>query len=163
MELHTLHVFGQDYSADLAWKLLEWCRHHGAVEFTVDGLLVDGGSRAAFEQFDRLTEAHRLPPAPRYDVQAGAVHQRERWHLNDVTVAALRIAFPLGFFSYEADDAWHEDLAVYRNSGELMLGVVTHESEGVLRLTAAEKEAFAAEGFPTRPTGEWVGVNEAAL
>ncbi len=163
MQLHTLHVFGQDYSADLSWQLLEWCRRHGATEFTVDGILVDGGSRAVFEEFDRLADAYRLHPAPRYDVHAGAVRQLARWHLNDVTVAALRIAFPLGYFAYKGTDAWHEDLGVYRASGELMLGVVTHESEGVLRLTATEIAALETERFPTRPKGEWVGVNEAAV
>ena len=45
---------------------------------------------------------------------------------------------------------------IYRN-GELMLGVVSHENEGVVRVTARECDLLKAEGFVLKPYGAMVG------
>jgi hypothetical protein len=162
-QYHTLHVFGHDYPQDAPWRLLEWCRQHDAAEFSVNGILADGGSRAAFEAFDRIADPHRLPQAIRYDVAKGAQYPVELWRLCDETVSALRVAFPQGYFSYSPADAWFEDLLVYRANGALMLGVITHEQEGVLRVTEEERDVLARAALPVRTEGEWVGINEAAV
>ncbi|MBX3175313.1 MAG: hypothetical protein KF709_12940 [Gemmatimonadaceae bacterium] len=157
LQLQTVHVFGEDYPGDAPWQLLEWCMRQGGTEFTVGGILVEGGSRAVFDAFDRIADSHRLPRSPRYDLCAGRVLVTDLWRLNPDTVSALRVAFPEGYFSYRPADAWHEDLSVYRASGELLFAVVTHESEGVLRITDAEKTSLVSEGFSVHPEGRYVG------
>ena len=38
-----------------------------------------------------------------------------------------------------------------------MLGIVSHENEGILRVTEAEKRILEVEGFPFRSFGSYVG------
>ena len=44
----------------------------------------------------------------------------------------------------------------YRH-GELILGVVSHEGEGILRVTPEERQLSEREGFPFRTSGAYVG------
>ena len=44
----------------------------------------------------------------------------------------------------------------YRH-GELILGVVLHEGEGILRVTSEERQLLERDGFPFRISGEYVG------
>ena len=163
VDIETLHIFKNDYLGERPWDLLAWCRAHGAVEFNVDGFLTEGGSKTAIEAFDAVADPHRLPSAARYDMYAGASRPTDLWALNADTERALRIAFPRGNFDYLPADAWFENLAVYRTNGDLILGVITHESEGVLRVSRSERQELDGRGFVYRSSGEWVGFNEAAV
>jgi hypothetical protein len=75
------------------------------------------------------------------------------WQLTDHSVAALRTFLPGGLFTNVVDPAgWLEDPIVYRN-GEPMLGVVTHEQEGLLRATAEELRELETLGFDFERSG----------
>jgi hypothetical protein len=67
------------------------------------------------------------------------------------------LAFARGPFRYEPSGAWYEDPVLFRK-GEMMLGIVTHESEGVLLVNAAERAELDSLGFTYRTKGEWVDV-----
>lgn len=60
--------------------------------------------------------------------------------------------------SYELDtgEGWLEDPVVWRES-EIMVAVISHEQEGILRLTESEHTALAAElGVVSHAEGQWV-------
>jgi hypothetical protein len=73
-------------------------------------------------------------------------------------LAAIRPFFPDGLFTYMTsahEEGWLENPTIYRD-GEILLGVVSHEQEGYLQLTALEPVQIAAMGIPTRVTGTWI-------
>ncbi len=78
------------------------------------------------------------------------------WTLSAESLPLLLRFLPHGLFRWPPGPAgWLEDLTVYR-AGELVLGIVTHEAEGVLRLTPAEHAEVALLGIETRAEGEWI-------
>lgn len=158
--LQVLHIFQRDYPLDRAWGLVEWCYRHGAEEFTLYGIVCDGASDALLRPFDQAAAAHKRQPANRRRLSWGQgdepVALTELWSLSAATLAALRLAFPYGPFDYRPADAWFEDLALYRG-GELMLGLISHEHEGILRVTEREQAELATTGFPVGRRGAWVG------
>ncbi len=157
-DYELLSVFGRDYPGEKPWELLEWCSRLGADEFTVTGIRAGNGSVEVFEDFDRMTDRHRRVQAPRRHLNTAhrELEPTDLWSLNADTTAALRRAFPRGFFNYFPADAWFEDLNVYRR-GDLMLGVITHEAEGILRVTSQERSNLQTAGFPYELRGQWVG------
>jgi hypothetical protein len=79
------------------------------------------------------------------------------WELNDATEAILLQSFPKGLLTYTpTDGAWCEDPCLFRGP-ELMLGVISHEDEGVLRIEPAEQLALDQSEIAYRVKGEWVG------
>ena len=154
-DLELLHVFGADYSIPDGLRLVRWCYIHGANDFTIFAVVSPGDSTNALEAFDRTAAPYKKAAAIRRDM-SGESRSQELWQLTEATLSAIEAAFPLGIFQYDfRADAWFEDLVLYRD-GEVMLGVITHEAEGVLRLTPEEAITFRQEGFPTRREGEWV-------
>jgi hypothetical protein len=154
-DTQLLHVFREDFSLEDGWRLIRWCMDRGASDFNVYALLCDGLSDAPLKAFDRLVEPHCRPAAMRRDL-SGQPKSVDLWTLNEATLEALQVAFPRGIFDYDPrPGAWFEDLALYRGS-ELMLGIVTHEGEGVLRLPMGELPEFQAAGFASRAEGRWV-------
>jgi hypothetical protein len=159
--LETVHVFGKDLGLEGQWRLLNWCLEHGADEFMIGAIVCDGGSDAQLRPYDEMVKPHQLPRAVRRHLTGppnqGLSYETDLWKLNRITLNALRVAFPRGPFDYFPEgDAWFEDLDVYRG-GELLLGVITHEHEGVLRVTSSERADLGARGIPFRDSGEWVG------
>jgi hypothetical protein len=78
------------------------------------------------------------------------------WTLTSESTAALRSWLPKGIlYCYVPSDAWLEDLILYRR-GLMMLGVISHEGEGVLRVSAPERDELLALGFVFEPYGQWV-------
>ena len=113
------------------------------------------------KRFFAQLDAHKRASAPRRLLSApvGGAFTRdaELWELNDKTEKLLRENWSIGFASTKVDtDLWLEDLAVYRND-EFMMGVLTHESGGVLRLTELELVDLRRTGFPDRESVPWVG------
>src|ERR1043165_1887376 len=109
---------------------------------------------AQLDTFSRGRQVRRLLSAP-----SGSALIREvpLWSLTLETTELLKSALPMGFVSTEYDeDLWLEDLAVYRG-GEFMMGVLSHEDGGVLRITEAELQELRAVGFPDRDQVPWVG------
>ena len=111
-----------------------------------------------FGHFDGAMTPFRLPNAPRRhltDYQDGQFVKL--WKLTSASLAALQAFLSEGIFTYQSDeDAWLEDLTLYRH-GELMLGIVSHEAEGILRVTPEERQSLERDGFPFRAAGAYVG------
>jgi hypothetical protein len=157
----TLGIFKEDISPEQSWRLVAWCMANGADEFTMDGITSEGASRTVFEEFDKVADAYRRPRALRRCLSAPTADElirlTELWTLNQTSLAALERALPDGLFTYNFGlESWFEDLVLYRQ-GELMLGVVTHESEGVLRVTPLERADLDRLGIRYRLENVWVG------
>ena len=164
-DLITLHIFAEDYPPTQYWRLAEWCKPQGANEWTATAVRTKKGRKAGTEIFDRFeaqTAPFRLANAPRRHLTSPAsgkffVRPLKLWRFTSKSLAALKELFPDGVFKNQtAGEGGYEDLILYRQ-GELMLGVVSHEGEGVLRVTAEERQLLEREGFPFRVFGRYVG------
>ena len=151
-----------DFTEADTWRLVEWCRSIGANEFTIDCLAADTQTEpavwAAFarslEPFRRYADTRERMSGPTAD---DLVRQTPLWELNRQTVGALKAALPRGLFGYDpAENGWFEDPIFYRG-GHLILGVLSHEAFGVLRLSEAEAARLAAEGFKSHDALPRVG------
>jgi hypothetical protein len=114
--------------------------------------------RAFFTELARYSRPHasrRRLSAPIGGTFTPVVPQ---WELNEQTVTALRHAMPAGYTTRSVPDLelWLEDLTVYRD-GEFMMGVLSHESAGVLRITEGELQSLRNLGFPDRDEVPWIG------
>ena len=159
-ELQTAHVFGADIDPSAGWRLVDWCLEAGADEFAVAGIGTGDSNAEAFRAFDAVADPFRRPSQPRRHLSGPSasdlVFATDLWALNAITLLALRVAFPRGIFDYyPGADAWFEDVEIYRK-GELLLGVITHEQEGVLRISNGERADLLSRGFVLREAGKWV-------
>jgi hypothetical protein len=132
-----------------SWRLLRWCAEHGGAELTVRVLCASHPAPIA-DGFEDAFAGSLVAEARRRVISSasgGRMQTVRLWHLTDHTMAALRTFLPAGLFTNVVDPAgWLEDPIVYRN-GESMLGVVTHEQEGLLRATAEELRELETLGF----------------
>jgi len=156
----TLHIFAEDYPRIKSWQLMHWCKTQGADEWTVASITVEGAGLGLSDRFDEAMTPFRLPNAPRRHLTARRnapfVRTAELWKLTSASFAVLQGFFLDGLFTNRSDEGWFEDLMLYRQ-GELMLGVVFHEGEGILRVTHEERQSLEREGFPIRASGAYVG------
>jgi hypothetical protein len=136
-----------------SWRLARWCVEHGADEFTVRVLCAeDQGTRAdqfedAFDDRFVATDLRRVVTAPEDEPER---HVR-LWRLDEDALQALRAYLPDGLFTHRVDPhGWLEDLMVFRD-GDLMLGLVTHQREGMVRVTADELRELERIGFDFAP------------
>lgn len=136
-----------------SWRLARWCVEHGADEFTVRVLCAEGeGARAdQFEDtFDArfiATEPRRVPAAPDED----PMRPVRLWRVDDDALQSLSSFLPDGLFTHRVDPhGWLEDLVLFRDD-QLMLGVVTHQREGMVRVTADELGELERIGFDFAP------------
>lgn len=162
----TLHLFAEDYSPPQFWRLVRWCKDHSAGEWNVTVLKTRKGKKSGTDMLNRFDEQaapFRLPDARRRHLTSqgasgsGFIRPLELWRLTSKSLTFLEEAFPVGVFRYDAGaDGWMEDPMFYRQ-GELMLGVVSHEGEGILRVTPEERRQLEQDGFPFRLHGTYVG------
>jgi len=156
----TLHIFAQDILPEESWRLLQWCLGKEADEFSLNVLGFQETIDQAIKLFDHRFDEFRLNTAPRRTLTSLTgrdwIRPIELWRLNKDTIVRLQEILPEGIFTYEIGDTWYEDLYVYRGA-ELMMGIVTHEQEGILRVTAEEKQELNQLGIKYRLEGEWVG------
>lgn len=136
-----------------SWRLARWCAERGADEFTVRVLCAeDQGTRAdefedAFDARFVATDLRRVVAA-RDDEPARHVRL---WRLDDEALQALHEFMPDGLFTHRVDPrGWLEDPMLFRG-GHLMLGVVTHQREGVVRVTPDELRELERIGFDFVP------------
>lgn len=165
-ELVTLHIHAADYDRLKSWQLASWCKEQGADQWSVAAVTVKSAVPILFERFEEVMKPFRLPKAQRR--QLTATHGRtsgpdpfimptELWRLASASLAALQEFLPDGLFTYRSGkEGWFEDPVLYRG-GEFMLGVVSHESEGIVRVTDKERRLLEAEGFTFRTFGAYVG------
>jgi hypothetical protein len=159
MILLTRFFSFDDIDAEQAWALLAWCRRHGASEFTLTALVAPTESQRMKVFFAKLG-VHSNARGIRRTLSAPAglplTREVELWQLTDQTVALLRGALSNSFASRKYDvDLWLEDFAVYRD-GDFMMGVLSHENGGVLRVSELELGDLRRLGFPDRDSVPYV-------
>lgn len=150
-----------EYSPDESWRLVEWCRSLGADEFTIDMIVESSQPHRLHVAFDREVTPHARSRARRERMSGKTADDLHRetdlWNLNRSTVDALKHALPAGIFQYDPrDGGWFENPILYR-SGELMLGVLSHEAFAVLRVSDRESAQLAAAGFPSHDSLPRIG------
>ena len=78
--------------------------------------------------------------------------------LETASVGLLKSYFHNGLFTYPTSD-WEagclEDPIIYRR-GAVMLGIVSHEREGILTLSDSEHHDVATLGIRTHERAEWI-------
>jgi hypothetical protein len=154
-------IFREDLRPEQTWQLLELCRTCGASEFTLQFLEFEGSTSTFCDRVRALLAPFALPPAVRPHVTAWTNHPATRatalWALMPASISALRSIFDEGLFTYVCGDhdGWVEEPEVYRD-GEIVLGVVSHEQEGVLRLSRTEQEEVTALRISTRERPVWI-------
>ncbi|HEX6598974.1 MAG TPA: hypothetical protein VF034_06595 [Gemmatimonadaceae bacterium] len=132
-----------------SWRLARWCVEQGADEFTVRVLCAEGqGTRA--DLFEDTFEARVVTTDLRHVVatlEDEPARQVRLWRLDEDALQALRTFLPDGLFTHRVDPhGWLEDPMFFRD-GQLMLGVVTHQREGVVRVTPVELRELERIGF----------------
>lgn len=152
-------VYKHEITPEQSWRLLEWCISRGATELTLCLPSTHPPSTAyavmaAMERF-RLADSERDTGSYAGDVRPSIV---PLWRLTAEVVELLAGLFDEGLFTYPAGD-WPgglgEDPIAYRG-GQLMLWVVSHEGEAVIRLAPDDLESFAALGLRTHPRSRYV-------
>ena len=162
MTIVQRHVFHADLGMAGGEQLLRWCRDHGAdaFTFTVIGTPPDLQRDAA--EIEAPMEPFRLDPTRIRAIPLGQpgsswTDLSALWELNDATEEVLLRCFPNGILTYRPrPGSWCEDPCLFRGP-ELMLGIVSHENEGVLRIQASEQLALDQSNLAYRLKGEWVG------
>ena len=162
MDLRNRYLRADEVRPEQTWELLSWLEERGAGEFTFHTLGLEGGGTPFCDAVEAVLSPHRLAPAMRdhWSIPVGSPPSglMPLWQLNRGSRAVLRIVFVPGLFAYPVG-AWEigciEDLVVYRN-GAIVLGIVSHEREGMLSLSEAEHEAVAALGIVSRPEPQWI-------
>ena len=134
----------------------------GAGEFTVDFLSnTPGRAGDRWEQFAGVVRAFALGPAKRERMSGRTaddlIRATERWGLSERSMGAMKDAFPDGIFQFDpGQDGWFENPIIYRD-GELVLGVLSREAFGVLRITEAEFAELTSAGFPSHDSLPRIG------
>lgn len=160
-EFITRHIYTTDYDPAKTWELATWCRLHGANEWTLTTVPERGDRSGAIRHFEEVHEPFRLPTAERRQLTSSRnnsfIRPTPLWRLNSASLVALQEFLPDGLFSYPVSKrGTFEDPVFYRN-GNLILGVVSHEREGIVRVTAKECQLMETEGFIMKRFGTNVG------
>jgi hypothetical protein len=121
---------------------MERCRE--ALEKRLQPFRLEGGIR---ETLTAVLSGEQLPrPVQRQDF----LQPVQLWSFCGDSIAALKELLPEGIFHFDwARETRLQDLALYRQ-GNLMLGIVSHEFEGMLRVTTTEAKELARTGLVAR-------------
>jgi hypothetical protein len=131
--------------------LLRFLLERGADEFTIRVMALQETPAPFADAFEDELGPDERESAARAVMASTAAAPRPRsvrlWSLNIRTLERLLSFLDDGLFHCPpGPDGWLEDLTVYRRA-ELVFGALSHERDGVLRLTRAEHEALAAIGI----------------
>lgn len=140
--------------------LLRWLVARGADEFSVTVMALED-MHAPFadafedelEEFEKADAVRMLPSSSLGEEPKRSVRL---WALDEESLPIVLSYLEDGLFELApGPDGWLEDFAIFRK-GELVLGIVSHEREGVLRLTAREHEEVAKLGVRATRDAEWI-------
>lgn len=139
-------------------RLLRYLLARGADEFTITVMALLDTPAPFVDAFEDELAPFVRDMAPRRtltdSISAAYIRPVRLWSLNEESLDRLLSFRHEGLFHWPAGpDGWFEDLIVYRR-GELVLGLDSHEREGMLRLTPQEHGEVAALGIPSRGTAE---------
>lgn len=156
--LEVRYVFERTLDGDRGPRLLRYLLAHGADEFTIGVMALSDTPAPFVDRFEEELGPYERPVGERR-VMTGAPASRlvrpvRLWSFGDGSLERLLSFLDRGLFYWPAGpDGWLEDLAIYRRR-ELVLGLVSHEREGVLRLTPHEHAEVAALGIPSEVSAE---------
>jgi hypothetical protein len=160
--LVTLHIFDSDLLTIQSRALLDWCVARGADTFTVNVV----GCDPEFQQYCATVEErfarYAVPkkefgPIPQGPPGGAWTQPRYLWSLTSESADILWSELKRGLVSCSYENgAWLEDPVLYRGR-EIMLGIVSHENEGVLRIRPDEQHLLDTAAIPYRLKGEWMG------
>ncbi len=156
--LEVRYVSARGLSVERGLQLLRYLLEYDADEFSIKVMALQDTLAPfadAFEDelgpFERSMALRRVVAADDADDRTRAVRL---WSFNAQSFALLSGFLDDGIFHCPAGpDGWLEDLTIYRQ-GELVLGIVSHEQEGVLRLTPQELDELAAVGIAFAPNAD---------
>jgi len=158
--LEVRYVFEHSLRGERGPRLLRWLLSRGADEFTITVMALADTQAPFADAFEDELAPFELPSAERRVLTVTTSPDRTAlvrlWSFDDKSLERLVSFLNKGLFHSPAGpDGWLEDLTVYRR-GELVLGLVSHEQEGVLRLTAEEHREVAALDISSEETAEWI-------
>jgi hypothetical protein len=156
------YIVADDIDRNRSWVLVQWCAANGASDFTLSLLGLEGYATPFLDRVEAALAPFRLSMQDREHLTAPTrdqlVQPTQLWHVSDETIRLLMGFLDDGLFTYPAGE-WEtgclEDPVIYRR-GEIILGVVSHEREGLLRLTEVEHNQIVALGIPTRENAQWI-------
>ena len=155
------YVFEHSLRGERGPRLLRYLLEHGADEFSITVMALQDTPAPFVDAFEDELAPYERAVAPRRALTASTptdfVRPVRLWTFNEASLERLLSFLDKGLFHWPAGpDGWLEDLTIYRQD-ELVLGLVSHEQQGVLRLTANEHHEVAALDIPSEVTGEWIG------
>lgn len=141
-------------------RLLRYLLSRGADEFSIAVMALQDTPAPFADAFEDELELYQRPGAVRRTVTSTSPSDVSRpvrlWAFNDASLERLLSFVDKSLFQWPAGpDGWLENLTIYRR-GELLLGLVSHEQGGVLRLTRREQQEVAALDIPSELTAEWI-------
>lgn len=139
-------------------RLLRYLLERGADEFSIKVMALADMPAPFADAFEDELGPYEHPTAERRVLARPGEHGTTRavrlWAFNQDSLARLGSFFDDGVFHCPpGPDGWLEDLTLYRRS-ELVLGLVSDEREGALRLTPRELDEVAALGIPFERSAE---------
>ena len=159
--LSVRYVFEHSLRGERAPKLLRYLLARGADEFSITVMALQDTPAPFADAFEDELGPFERPVARRrvlVDADGSDFARSVRlWTFNERSLERLLSFLDTSVFHCPAGpDGWLENLTLYRQ-GELVLGLVSDEQEGVLRLTPSELAEVAALGVPFETTAEWIG------
>lgn len=139
-------------------RLLRYLLDRGADEFAITVMALQDTPAPFADAFEDELAPYARPADRRRVVhgtdERGSTRIVRLWSFSEGSMARLLSFLDDGLFHCPpGPDGWLEDLTVYRR-GELVLGLVSHEMEGVLRLTREELGEVAALDISFERTAE---------
>ena len=156
--LEVRYVFEHSFRDERGPRLLRYLLEHGADEFAITVMALQDTQAPFADAFEDELGPYERPVAFRRVVMATEGKDLTRpvrlWTFSETSLTRLLSFTDTGLFHWPAGpDGWFEDLTIYRRT-ELILGLVSHEREGVLRLTRQEQSDVAALDIPSEMTSE---------
>ncbi|MEO9255499.1 MAG: hypothetical protein ABI305_08170 [Tepidiformaceae bacterium] len=156
--LEVRYVFGSRLRGTRGPKLLRYLLDRGADEFSISVMALHDTPAPFADAFEDELEHYQREVAsrraPASAAEASVMRSVRLWAFNHASLERLLSFVDADMFHCPpGPDGWLENLTIYRG-GELVLGIVSHEGEGVLRLTRAEHAEAAALDIPSEPLAE---------
>lgn len=151
--LQTRFLVDSSLRGERGPRLLRYLLARGADEFSITVMALQDTQAPFADRFeDELAPYERGVDMRRVitsDPSGETTRPVRLWAYNQASLDRLLSFVDSSVLHWPAGpDGWLEDLAVYRH-GELLLGLVSHEREGVLRLTRAEHAEVAVLDIPS--------------
>ena len=160
MVFEVRYLSARSLEGERGTRLLRYLLAQGADEFSISVMALQDTPAPFADAFEDELGSYERPAARRRVISSGDSHDSTRlvrlWSLNEESLDRLLSFVDTDLFHWPpGPDGWLEDLILYRR-GELVLGLISHEREGVLRLTPKELAEVAAMDIPCERAAEWI-------